>query len=60
MAQSLSQMKKNSLLNIGVSEVRINGNFDLEQRTSDQGAIEMAPSTTNNKISCQTKDITRR
>ncbi len=36
-----------SLLNIRVSKVRVSGEFDIEQETSYQGAIEVMLSTTN-------------
>jgi hypothetical protein len=35
-----------SLLSIIMSKIRISEEFDLEQRTSNQGAIKVAPSTT--------------
>jgi len=36
-----------SLLSIGVLEVKINGEFDIEQGTSYQKAMKVVPSTTN-------------
>jgi hypothetical protein len=36
-----------SLLNIGVSKIIINGEFDQEWRTSNEGTTETVPSTTN-------------
>ncbi len=35
-----------SLLSIGVSQIKINEEFEPEQRTSNQGAIEVVPSIT--------------
>ncbi len=35
-----------SLLNIGLLDIKINEEYDPKQRMSDQGAIEVVPSTT--------------